>query len=62
VFQDPHLLSELDALANVTLPGRIRGRPSRERGTAVVMVTHDEGLVHDVDARYRLEDGRLRPA
>lgn len=132
VFQDPHLLSELDALANVTLPGRIRGRPSRERGEellaavglaerararpatlsggerqrvavaralyadpplvladeptgsldranaravfdllvrlarergrAVVMVTHDEGLVHDLDARYRLEDGRLVPA
>lgn len=131
VFQDPHLLSELDALANVTLPGRIRGRPSRERGEelltavglseraharpatlsggerqrvavaralyadpplvladeptgsldranaravfdllvrlarergrAVVMVTHDEGLVHDVDARYRLDDGRLVP-
>ncbi len=132
VFQDPHLLSELDALANVTLPGRIRGRVSerrgrellaavgvaerararpatlsggerqrvavaralyadpplvladeptgsldrasaravfdllvrlaRERGRAVVMVTHDEGLVHDLDARYRLEDGVLATA
>lgn len=129
VFQDPHLLPELDATANVSLPGRIRGRASvaraeellasvglserigarpatlsggerqrvavaralyadppliladeptgsldrasarsvfdllvrlaRERGRAVVMVTHDEGLVRDVDARYRLEDGRL---
>jgi lipoprotein-releasing system ATP-binding protein len=132
VFQDPHLLAELDALANVTLPGRIRGRAdaargrallaavglearrharpatlsggerqrvavaralyadpplvladeptgsldranarsvfdllvrlARERGRAVVLVTHDEGLVHDVDARYRLRDGRLGPA
>lgn len=132
VFQDPHLLPELDALANVTLPGRIRGRAdaargaellrsvglaerlrarpatlsggerqrvavaralyadpplvladeptgsldranaravfgllvrlARERGRAVVLVTHDEGLVQDVDARYRLEDGRLASA
>lgn len=130
VFQDPHLLPELDALANVTLPGRIRGdadaarghelldavglaaragarpatlsggerqrvavaralyadpplvladeptgsldranargvfellvRLARERGRSVVMVTHDEGLVADVDARYALRDGRLR--
>jgi len=129
VFQDPHLLPELDALSNVTLPGRIRGRAdaargrallaavgldarlharpatlsggerqrvavaralygdpplvladeptgsldrahaqavfdllvrlARDRGRAVVLVTHDEGLVRDVDARYRLEDGRL---
>jgi lipoprotein-releasing system ATP-binding protein len=132
VFQDPHLLGELDALANVTLPGRIQGRAdvargrallaavgleerlrarpatlsggerqrvavaralygdpplvladeptgsldranarsvfdllvrlARERARAVVMVTHDEGLVRDVDARYRLRDGRLEPA
>lgn len=132
VFQDPHLLAELDASANVSLPGRIQGRVSharaaellasvglsdrsrarpatlsggerqrvavaralyadppliladeptgsldrasarsvfdllvrlaRERGRAVVMVTHDEGLVRDVDARYRLEDGLLLPA
>ena len=130
VFQDPHLLPELTALANVTLPGRIRGRAdgtrgrellaavgladraharpatlsggerqrvavaralyadppliladeptgsldranargvfellvrlARDRGRAVVMVTHDEGLVADVDARYGLLDGRLR--
>ena len=130
VFQDPHLLPELTALANVTLPGRIRGavdeargldlldavglstralarpatlsggerqrvavaralyvdppliladeptgsldranargvfellvRLARERRRAVVMVTHDEGLVADVDARYGLLDGRLR--
>jgi lipoprotein-releasing system ATP-binding protein len=129
VFQDPHLLADLDAHANVLLPGRIVGdvdpprasellrsvglegragarpatlsggerqrvalaralyadppliladeptgsldrttaravfdllvRVARERGTAVVMVTHDEGLVQDVDARYRLRDGSL---
>lgn len=35
---------------------------ARERDTAVVMVTHDEGLVRDVDSRYRLADGRLVPA
>jgi lipoprotein-releasing system ATP-binding protein len=132
VFQDPHLLADLDAHANVLLPGRIAGRidperasellravgleartnarpatlsggerqrvalaralyadppliladeptgsldrvtaravfdllvrVARERGTAVVMVTHDEGLVQDVDARYRLRDGVLDPA
>ena len=132
VFQDPHLLPELDAVANVSLPGRIRGRASAERATAlltsvglserlrarpatlsggerqrvavaralyadppliladeptgsldratattvfdllvriarerrraVLMVTHDAGLVHDVDARFRLEDGRLQRA
>lgn len=131
VFQDPHLLTDLSARANVLVPGRIAGRPdsaradallaavglseradawpatlsggerqrvalaralyaeppliladeptgsldratargvfdllvrmARERGTAVVMVTHDEGLVHDVDARYHLNDGRLVP-
>lgn len=129
VFQDPHLLTDLNARENVLIPGRIAGRPdparadalldavgltaraqarpatlsggerqrvalaralyadppliladeptgsldrstarsvfdllvriSRERGTAVVMVTHDEGLVHDVDARYHLVDGVL---
>ena len=32
---------------------------AREEGSSVVMVTHDEGLVEDVDARYRLEDGVL---
>jgi lipoprotein-releasing system ATP-binding protein len=35
---------------------------ARERGTSVLMVTHDEGLVSDVDSRYRLRDGRLEPA
>ena len=129
VFQDPHLLPELDALENVILPGRIRGQASaqrgrellasvglservlarpatlsggerqrvalaralyadppvvladeptgsldrataktvfdllvrlaRERRRAIVMVTHDEGLVHDIDARFHLVDGRL---
>ena len=32
---------------------------ARERNTAVVMVTHDAGLVRDVDSRYRLQDGML---
>lgn len=32
---------------------------ARERGTAVLMVTHDEGLVRDVDRRLRLKAGRL---
>ncbi len=32
---------------------------AREQGTAVLMVTHDEGLVQDVDTRYYLKDGQL---
>ncbi|MDQ3458457.1 MAG: ABC transporter ATP-binding protein [Deinococcota bacterium] len=32
---------------------------ARQEGSAVVMVTHDEGLVEDVDARYHLDGGRL---
>lgn len=32
---------------------------ARQRGTAVLMVTHDEGLVSDVDSRYRLREGQL---
>jgi lipoprotein-releasing system ATP-binding protein len=32
---------------------------ARERRVAVVMVTHDEGLVTDTDRRYRLQAGRL---
>lgn len=35
---------------------------ARQRGSAVVLVTHDEGLVSDVDARYQLSGGRLEPA
>lgn len=131
MFQDPHLVDEIDALSNVTLPGRIDGRPddvrgrelldavglpskaravprtlsggerqrvalaralyadpaivladeptgsldrstatqvfallvalARRRRRAVVMVTHDGGLVRDVDARYTLVDGTLVP-
>jgi lipoprotein-releasing system ATP-binding protein len=34
---------------------------ARQEGSAVVMVTHDEGLVKDVDARFELLDGRLEP-
>lgn len=33
---------------------------ARDEGSAVVMVTHDEGLVKDVDGRYYLEDGVLK--
>lgn len=131
VFQQHYLLEDLTVLENVTLPGRIRGRPdaargeellarvglseratflprrlsggerqrvavarslysrpqvvladeptgsldrssavsvyallaqlAREEGSAVVMVTHDEGLVRDVDARYALSGGVLVP-
>lgn len=32
---------------------------ARQRDTAVVMVTHDAGLVSEVDSRYRLSDGKL---
>ena len=39
---------------------------ARDEGSAVVMVTHDEGLVRNVDRRYYLNEGRLevgeRPA
>ncbi|HEX7022255.1 MAG TPA: ABC transporter ATP-binding protein, partial [Trueperaceae bacterium] len=35
---------------------------AREEGSAVLMVTHDEGLVWDVDRRYRLCEGVLVPA
>lgn len=37
-------------------------RLARENNSAVLMVTHDEGLVSDVDARFELLDGQLRPA
>lgn len=33
---------------------------AQAEGSAVLMVTHDEGLVQDVDARYHLVDGRLQ--
>jgi len=129
VFQQHYLLEDLSVLENVTLPGRIAGRPdpargaellarvgltdratflpkklsggerqrvavarslysrpaviladeptgsldrssaaevyallaqlAREEGSAVVMVTHDEGLVGGVDARYALAEGVL---
>lgn len=132
VFQHHYLLEDLTVLENVTLPGRLQGRPdeargrdllartglgarasflpgrlsggerqrvavaralynrprvvladeptgsldrvsaksvyellaqlAKEEGSAVVMVTHDEGLVEHVDARFRLQDGVLVPA
>jgi len=34
---------------------------AKEEGSAVLMVTHDEGLVAEVDARYGLRDGVLVP-
>lgn len=131
MFQQHYLLEDLNVLENVTLPGRIGGRPdaargaellarvglsqrasflprrlsggerqrvavarslysrpqvvladeptgsldrasaaevyellaqlAREEGSAVVMVTHDEGLVGGVDARFVLEQGVLVP-
>jgi lipoprotein-releasing system ATP-binding protein len=36
VFQQHHLLADLTALENVTLPGRVHGRPDRERGLALL--------------------------
>ncbi len=35
---------------------------AREEGSAVLMVTHDEGLVRDVDRRFELRDGVLTAA
>lgn len=35
---------------------------AKTEGRAVVMVTHDEGLVRDVDRRYYLDEGVLAPA
>ena len=32
---------------------------ARHEGSSVVMVTHDEALVKDLDKRYRLDDGKL---
>ena len=32
---------------------------ARARNSAVLLVTHDEGLVRDVDTRYQLTEGRL---
>ena len=32
---------------------------ARHEGSSVIMVTHDEGLVKDLDKRYRLIDGKL---
>lgn len=34
---------------------------ARREGSAVIMVTHDQGLVKDVDKRYFLDDGVLVP-
>ncbi len=32
---------------------------ARHEGSSVIMVTHDEALVKDLDKRYRLDDGKL---
>src|SRR5699024_10840679 len=48
VFQDPHLLSELTALANVTLPGRIHGGVDEERGRELLAAV---GLTERAQAR-----------
>jgi len=61
VFQQHHLLADLTALENVTLPGRVAGRPDAERGAALLA---SMGLAERADARPRTLSGgeRLRVA
>jgi lipoprotein-releasing system ATP-binding protein len=61
VFQQHHLLADLSALENVTLPGRVRGRVDVERGRALLDAV---GLTPRADARPRTLSGgeRLRVA
>lgn len=51
----------LDRAAAAGVYGALRAL-ARDRGSAIVIVTHDEALVHDADRRLRLVDGRLCPA
>jgi len=61
VFQQHHLLADLTALENVTLPGRVAGRPDAARGAALLA---SMGLTDRADARPRTLSGgeRLRVA
>lgn len=61
VFQRHHLLPELDALENVTLPGRVAGRVDLDRGRALLDAV---GLSERTRARPRTLSGgeRLRVA
>jgi len=61
VFQQHHLLADLDALENVILPGRVQGRPERARGLALL---DSVGLSGRADALPRTLSGgeRLRVA
>jgi lipoprotein-releasing system ATP-binding protein len=61
VFQQHHLLADLDALENVTLPGRVRGRPDVARGVALL---ESVGLGDRLSALPRTLSGgeRLRVA
>ena len=61
VFQQHHLLADLDALENVTLPGRVRGQPDAARGVALL---ESVGLGDRLSALPRTLSGgeRLRVA
>lgn len=61
VFQQHHLLADLTALENVTLPGRVAGRTDTARGAALLASV---GLSDRADARPRTLSGgeRLRVA
>jgi len=61
VFQQHHLLADLTALENVTLPGRVRGRVDATRGRALLDAV---GVGARAEARPRTLSGgeRLRVA
>jgi lipoprotein-releasing system ATP-binding protein len=66
VLGPPVLLADeptgsLDRASARDVYGLLRGLAT-SRGSAVVIVTHDEALVADADRRLRLEDGLLRAA
>lgn len=50
----------LDTERGLQAIGLLR-RITRERGAAVVTVTHDERMISGFDSVYRLHDGHLRP-
>eukprot|EP01031_Cornospumella_fuschlensis_P005684 gene5684-7061_t len=62
IFQFYNLMPVLSAFENVELPlllTPLSRRERRERGTAFVMVTHDETLAARCGRRYRLVSGKL---